>query len=451
MSNSPDLYFPESAAAFLDAHPDMKAVEFWISDLNGVPRGKWVPRDHVVALLETGMRMPHSIFSLDIWGDEVSMRGVGLAVGDPDGVCLATPTPITVAPWLGRGAGQVMTTMFKSDGSPYPGDPRQVLASVVRAFDAAGLTPVVATELEFYLLKPGSTPEAMAYPMSGREQTTCQVYGLDTLQEFEAVLHDIAEACAAHGVPGDTVTAELGAGQFEINLVHIADVLKAADNTILFKRIVRGVARKHGMNATFMAKPFADRPGNGFHVHVSVVDRDGRNIFANGTEQGSEALGHAIGGLLRTIPDVTALLAPHYNSYRRFRPNSYAPIMPNWGVDNRATAVRVPAGRGESKRLEHRVAGADANPYLVIAAILAGMHHGIIAERRAVPENSHDGDEPAVLGWAAALDALESSDFAGRYFDDTFRHMFVNCKRHELGIFADQIGPFEYESYLNTL
>lgn len=451
MSNSPDLYFPESAAAFLDAHPDMKMVEFWISDLNGIPRGKWVPRDHVVALLKDGMRLPHSIFALDIWGDEVSMPGVGLDVGDPDGVCFATPMPITVAPWLGHGAGQVMTTMSQADGAPYPGDPRQVLASVVRAFDALGLTPVVATELEFYLLKPGSAPEAMGYPLSGREQTACQVYGLDTLQEFEGVLHNIAEACAAHGVPGDTVTAELGAGQFEINLVHVADALRAADNTILFKRIVKGVARRHGMNASFMAKPFPDRPGNGFHVHVSIVDRDGRNIFANGTEQGSEALNHAIGGLLGTIPDVTALLAPHYNSYRRFRPNSYAPIVPNWGVDNRATAVRVPAGRGESKRLEHRVAGADANPYLVIAAILAGMHHGLVTQRAAAPENSHDGDSSTPPGWAAALDALEGSAFAAEYFGEAFRRMFVACKRYELGIFADQIGSFEYDSYLNTL
>jgi glutamine synthetase len=297
--------------------------------------------------------------ALDMWGREAPVPGSGIDAGDPDAVCPADPATLVSVPWL-PGTAQVVLDM-----PPPPGggatEPRQLLKQAIARLAALGLKAVVATELEFYLLAGDSPPRAADLPLSRRPQRANQHQSVDMLEEFSGLLAEIHRACAIQGLPTDTTVTEFGTGQFEINLRHQADALAAADQAVAFRRLVRGVARRHGLVASFMAKPFGDQAGSGLHVHASLLDATGRNVFDDGTAAGSPLLKAAIGGLLDAMPATTLLFAPHLNSYRRLRPGSYAPTAASWGYDNRTAAVRVPFGAGADRRFEHRVAGADAN------------------------------------------------------------------------------------------
>jgi glutamine synthetase len=262
-------------------------------------------------------------------------------------------------------------------------------------------------------------------------------------------------ACAAQGVPADSAIAENGPGQFEINLLHSADALQVADDAVLFKEIVRGVARKHGLAATFMAKPYGDRAGSGLHVHFSLVDRDGVNVFDDGSERGSDSLRHAVGGLLAAMPQSTLLFAPHMNSYRRLRPGNHAPSAVAWGYENRTAAIRIPGGNPKARRIEHRVAGADANPYLVLAVILGAALAGIEGKMR--PPEPVVGDAyarrlPTIPpDWASAVDAFEQGALIPKMLSPTLQRMLVDCKRQEMEVFAQRVTDFEYHTYLETV
>ena len=286
------------------------------------------------------------------------------------------------------------------------------------ATQALGLTPVAATELEFYLVDPQSQrPVGPVSPVTGRRLDSDAALSIDEIDDFEAFIHDVYDACRTQGIPVDTAIAENGVGQFEINLNHVADALRAADDAVLFKRTVKGIARKHGFAACFMAKPYGDRAGNGFHVHFSLTDAEGRNVFDDGTDQGSEIMRHAVGGLLAAMAESTLVFAPHFNSYRRLRPSSYAPTAVAWGYENRMVAIRIPGGPTSARRIEHRVSGADANPYLVLAAILGAALIGI--ERQMSPGdpagNDGQGLPPAKLppDWASAIASFESGTACG--------------------------------------
>jgi len=260
--------------------------------------------------------------------------------------------------------------------------------------------------------------------------------------------------CDAWGVSADAAISEAGTGQFEINLNHVPDPLRAADDAMFFKRIVRSVARDQGLAATFMAKPFGDRPGNGLHVHFSILDKDGNNIFANGTEEGGPILHHAVAGCLDLMPASMAVFAPHYNSYRRFAPNCHAPGAVGWGYENRTTAVRIPGGPDVARRIEHRVAGADANAYLVLTAILGAALQGI--DKKADPAAPVQGDAFACdlpklpTDWGDALDAFEASTGLDDIFAPILRSVFIKAKRQEPARFAAEVSSFEYRTYLNT-
>jgi glutamine synthetase len=441
------------ADSFLAAHPDIEQCEALLFDLNGLPRGKWVPRAQLPRLLTEGLRMPRSAMALDMWGREAPVPGSGIDAGDPDAVCPADPATLVSVPWL-PGTAQVVLDM-----PPPPGggatEPRQLLKQAIARLAALGLKAVVATELEFYLLAGDSPPRAADLPLSRRPQRANQHQSVDMLEEFSGLLAEIHRACAIQGLPTDTTVTEFGTGQFEINLRHQADALAAADQAVAFRRLVRGVARRHGLVASFMAKPFGDQAGSGLHVHASLLDATGRNVFDDGTAAGSPLLKAAIGGLLDAMPATTLLFAPHLNSYRRLRPGSYAPTAASWGYDNRTAAVRVPFGAGADRRFEHRVAGADANPYLVIAAILAAAHHGIVQSRDAgepVTANGYLQARPALpTQWDQAIDTFERSAFTEDYFGGDFRKLFAACKRHEAATFASRVTDFEYETYLRSL
>jgi len=268
------------------------------------------------------------------------------------------------------------------------------------------------------------------------------------------MLDDITKACAIQEVPTGAVTAEYAAGQFEINLEHVDDPVQAADDCVLFKRIVQGVALKHGFQATFMAKPYVERAGNGMHMHVSLLDEKGANVFDGGSEIASDSLRHAIGGVLEVLPESMAFLAPNINSYRRYLPDIFVPTQRSWGYENRSVALRIPAGGGAARRIEHRVAGADANPYLALATLLAGIHKGIV--EKTDPGDAWDGNAAMEfddeLPWrpARAYEKLTATCGLADYFGADYLRAYAACKDAELESFETQISPLEYTWFLQA-
>ncbi len=319
-----------------------------------------------------------------------------------------------------------------------------------------GLTPVTATELEFYLVDPDSQrPTGPVSPVTGRRLDSDAALSIDELDDFEAFIYDVYEACRVQNIPVDTAIAENGIGQFEINLNHVSDALRAADDAVYFKRTVKGIARKHGFVASFMAKPYGERAGNGLHVHFSLVDAEGRNVFDDGTDQGSDMMRHAVGGLLSAMAESTLVFAPHANSYRRLRPKSHAPTAVGWGYENRMVAIRIPGGPAPARRIEHRVSGADANPYLVMAAILGAALIGI--ERELSPGEPsaidvYDRKLPKLPpDWASATALFESGTLMHDILPAPLRESLIACKRQELETFALQVSDFELETYLESV
>ena len=446
------------ASAFFEAHPEIDVLEAFIVDVNGQLRGKWVPVGSAAKVMTGQLRFPGSSFSLDIWGDEVPASGIGAATGDRDGVCVPVPETLGVVTWTERPMAQVLLSMNNPDGTPFFADPRHVLARVLDRYEARGWSPVVACELEFHLidrdLKHGR-PVSPRSPATGRRLSDRNVYGIAELEEFERVFVDMAGTFEAQGIPADTSISEYGVGQYEINLRHVPNGLSAADHCVLMKRAVKGVARKHGLDATFMAKPFPKDSGNGLHVHFSVLDESGRNLFAIENGRGMRHLHDAMGGLLATMNDVMAVCSVNANSFRRFEEGAFAPTAATWGWDNRNAALRVPDSDVAATRIEHRVAGADAEPHLVIAAVLAGALHGI--------ENAIDPGEPVIgnavpddavrlpVSWDDALDVFEGSDFIGEVLGEPFRKVFVASKRQEMQKFEAIITTLEYETYLRNI
>lgn len=444
----------QEALSWLEARPEITSLRAAVCDLNGILRGKRVPVAQAGKVLEGATRMPYSIACLDIWGEDVAGNPLVFQQGDIDGRCEPTGRGFLPVNWLGSPTALLPLWMLTEDGAPYLGDPRRALAGVCDRYRALGLTPVVATELEFYLVDTtGEIPTPPKSPVTHKLLDGDGALSIDDLDHFEAFFTDVYAACDAHHVPVDSAISENGGGQFEINLLHVADPLKAADDALYFKRFVKGIARKYALAASFMAKPFLDRAGNGFHVHFSLLDRDGRNVFDNGTPEGSEAMRHAVGGLLEMMRASALIFAPHRNSYRRLTPNAHVASDVCWGYETRAAAVRIPGGANAARRIEHRVAGADANPYLVLAAILGAALDGM--ERRIEPPapmvTTGQGGATLPIDWKAAIEAFEASDGIARVFAPILRDTFVGMKKQELQVFSRQISPFEHETYLETV
>ena len=336
-----------------------------------------------------------------------------------------------------------------------------MLKRVVDRFKAKGLRPVMATELEFYLMDGESETTQRPIPPlladGGRRLANTEGYGVEEMDGFSAFFADIRQACEIQGIDADTIIAEMGPGQFEINLNHVDDPLSAADQAILFKRLVRGVSRGHGYAATFMAKPYAEQSGNGIHVHFSLLNEAGENVFDDGTEQGSAMMKQAVAGMMKTMPDTMLTLAPNQNSYRRFMPGAHAPTFASWGYENRTVALRIPESPCVARRIEHRVAGADANPYLVLASVLAGALYGIENELEPIEPVEGDAygesDESLVLPnrWEDATDAFENGEVLREYLGEDFQRVYTAVKRQEQRLLNERITDVEYEAYLGLL
>lgn len=440
---------------FLAAHPDTEAVEYLITDSNGVLRGKWAPVESLKKAFSDGINFPVSMYGLDVWGREVMETGLHVETGDRDGFCRAVPGSLRPVPWAERPTAQVILTMHTERGEPFDGDPRVCLQRVVDRFEAIGLTPCCALEFEFYLLDPKAPPMPNGMPAPVYRATSGpspqNMYALGDLAEHKAVFADIWDMGKAQGLPVDTMVSEAAPGQFEVNLKHRADAMAAADDGVMLRRLVGEVARRHGLKASFMAKPFIDVAGSGLHVHCSMLDRSGRNVFAD-PASGEAKLRHCVGGLIETMNAATLLFVPTWNGYRRMQPGSYAPTTASWGYNNRSVGVRIPASPPEARRLEHRIAGADANPYLVVAAILAGMLEGLereIAPPSPIIRNAYE--EPAQRLPDAMDDAVrlfERSEFIRRAMGVEYRSLFAHLKKAEVAAFEAEITPLERMTYL---
>jgi len=446
------------ARAWLSKHPHVRAVDLLLPDQMGIPRGKRVTVAELEGVHHNGLLLPASMFALDVLGGTVQATGLGFDEGDADRVCLPVPGSLAIVPWLGGEVAQMQVAMYDHDRTPFFGDPRHALERVVGRVLEAGLRPVMAVELEFYLVDRERTPDGCVQPprqpLTGRREHKTQINSMQELEEYSAVLSAIDAAAREQDLPTGTVLAEYGPGQFEVNLHHVDDALLACDHAIRLKRLVKGVALQHGFEATFMPKPYRDHAGSGAHLHVSMLDAAGHNIFAADDPAGSPALRHAIGGLAATINDTMAVCAPTANSYRRFQPEAYVPLNPSWSINNRGVAFRVPHGPPASRRVEHRVAGADANPYLLAAMVLAGMHLGITRKLDPGPVlagNAYRDTSPSIpLSWPEAIVAFERSAFARDYLGERFAKLYAQTRRGEMQDFSSYVSPLEYSWYLTT-
>ncbi len=446
------------AEKFFGATPDLKFVDVFLSDLNGVLRGKRLPAAAALKLFDSGLRMPRSLIGVDVWGYDVMENGLVLETGDVDGLCFPVGAGLSPCPWADEPAAQVMLMMGDEDGGAFPADPRQLLIDMKARLAARDLHPVAALELEFYLLSQESdelgrplTPKSAA---TGRRISDARMYAMSELDAYGPFFSDLYAACDAQGIDLGAAIVEGGAGQFEVNLMHQLDVVAAADQTVLFRRTVKGVAAKHGLIATFMAKPFGDLAGNGLHVHMSMLDGKGANVFAGNDEKGSALLEQAIAGLLCAAPEAMIFLAPHLNSYRRFQDASHAPTSLTWGYENRTAAIRVPNDASANRRFEFRIAGADANPYLLLAALLAGVLHGVESKLTPPPEtqgNAYEsGAEKVPASWEGALEAFSQGKILAPAFGDLFSQVYGALKRQEMQKANERVTDFEYDSYLQA-
>ncbi len=446
----------DEARAFLDAAPDLKFVDAFLADLNGVLRGKRIPAKGAMKLFQGGLRLPRSLIGVDIWGTDVFDNGLVVDTGDGDGVCIAIEPGLMPVPWARQPTAQTLMMMAKADGAPFLADPRQLLAEMQNRLAAKGLHPVAALELEFYLLS-GKTDEngrplTPTSKFNGRRVVDGRVYAMSELDAYSDFFSDLYAASDALGLPLDTAVIEAGPSQFEVNLKHQANVCRAADQALLLKRAIKGVAEKHGHVASFMAKPFGDLPGNGMHVHMSMLDAKGANAFDGDGDKGGALFMNAIAGLIATAPEAMIFFAPHLNSWRRFQESSHAPTRATWGYENRTAAIRVPGDTGANRRFEHRISGADANPYLVLAALLGGVLHGLDKKLTPPPPlegNAYKAEAPKLaLGWKAALDAYASGDVLAPMFGALMTRVFTACKRQEMAVADKRVTDFEYDSYL---
>jgi glutamine synthetase len=350
--------------------------------------------------------------------------------------------------------------MLDHDGQPFYGDPRHQLDTVLERFRARGWRPVVAIELEFYFVDPERTADGHAQPprsrLTGRRENRTQINSMADLDSVSDILAEIAATCGEQDVPTGTALAEYGPNQWEVNLRHVADARLACDQAIRFKRIVKGVALRNGLEATFMARPYGDMAGSGMHIHISVQDESGRNVFASTDTLGNDLMKQAVAGLLATMADGVAIFAPNANSYRRLRPEAYVPMHATWGYNNRGVAVRVPVSGPEDRRVEHRVSGADANPYLVAAVVLAGMLHGIeqkLAAPAALTGNAYTQrlETPRLPGdWPTALARFGASSFLREYFGDRFVRLYELTRRGEMQDFHSRLTALDFAWYLET-
>ncbi|MEY2342666.1 glutamine synthetase family protein [Acidithiobacillus sp. IBUN Pt1247-S3] len=427
-------------------------VECLVPDLTGIPRGKIVPAGKYL----TGgtLRLPESIFSQTVTGEYPEDEETG---SDPAGIdmfLLPDESTLRLVPWAKEPTAQVIHDCQYIKSGTVSIAPRAVLRAVLELYAAQGWQPVIAPELEFYLVARNTDPD---YPLSppvgrcGRQESGRQSYSIDAVNEFDPVFEEMYDFCELQRLDIDALIHEEGAGQVEINFLH-GDPLQLADQIFLFKRTMREVALRHEIYATFMAKPMENEPGSSMHLHQSVVDaKTGENLFADKNGQPSKAFLSFIGGLQKYLPAAMAIFAPNVNSYRRLTRHSDAPINLQWGYDNRTCGLRVPYSDAANTRVENRVPGADANPYLAIAASLACGYLGMIEGLEATPPyrgSAYDLSYALPRELSHAVKLMENNPDLQRLLGERFIRVFSAVKRLEYETYLHVISSWEREHLL---
>lgn len=426
-------------------------VEGIIPDMTGIARGKIIPAAKYSE--EAGLRLPEAIFLQTVTGEYPEDFSV-VSPTDRDIVLWPDPNTIRPVPWASDPTAVIIHDCYYSDGTPVELSPRYVLRKILDLYRARGWEPVVAPELEFYLVKPNVDAD---YPLeppvgrSGRPEIGRQSFSIDAVNEFDPLFEDLYDYCEKQNIAIDTLIHESGAAQMEVNLLH-GDPLELADQAFLFKRTLREAALKHNMYATFMAKPMEREPGSAMHIHQSINDLEtGRNIFSLDNGEPSDLFFAHIGGLQKYLPAAMPLLAPNVNSYRRITRYYAAPINLQWGYDNRTTGLRVPVSSAESRRIENRLAGADANPYLVIAASLACGYLGMIESltpSKPISGSAYEMPYELPRSLQAALELMSGSRTMRELLGDEFVRAYIAVKESEVATFIQVISSWEREYLL---
>jgi len=419
-------------------------VEAFVPDMAGAARGKVIPARKFGA---GEMKMPEGIFSQTVSGNYIEDKS---NIEDRDMILVPDPSTLRPVPWATEPAASVFFDCFRKGGAPVETSPRRVLQNVLRLYRESGWTPVVAPEVEFYLISAHSDANEEVEPPKGRlgrTEWSKQPYSVDAMNDFDPFINDLYAYCDDQGIRIDTLSQEMGPAQFEINFLH-GDAIDLADQVFLFKRTVREAAIKHRMHATFLARPMSGDPGSALHVHQSIVDANGRNIFANDNGSHSDQFMAYIGGLQKYMPEAQLIFAPYPNSYRRFLSYDSAPVNLEWAADNRTVGLRVPDSSPEARRVENRIAGSDVNPYLAIAATLAcgylGMKESATA-RAAIQGSAYDLPFSLHRELYAAIDAFKSSTAMRQTLGDSFVKLYAALKENEYLEFQEIVTPWERE------
>lgn len=447
----------QEAETFLGKYPGTRHLDAFLIDLSGNAFGKRYPAEELVSVVGEGSTMCAAMQLTDVQGISWDTLGKGFSDGDPDAPIRAVPGTLAPIPWAPEPRAQVLMTFDgPEDGGDVWWEPRTILRQVAARFTELSLTPVTAVELEFYLIDrergDNGAPQPPRSPATGARSEAGNVFAMRSLEEFGPVIDAIEAACRAQNIPVTTISKEYGPGQYEINLKHLSDPVAACDHAAMMRRAVIGCARAQGFDATFMSKPYTPESGSGLQINLSLTDPNGRNIFDPKRADGEVKLGHAIAGMQALYAESLAIFAPNLNAYRRFEPNQFTPVTLDWGENNRSVAFRIPRADGDNKRIEHRAAGAEANPYLVMAAVLAAAHHGLSKELKPTGigdgnvGEEHDPAIPATL-WGA-LDAMAAGTVLPGYLGRAYIDGYIDVKRNEFDSFLSEILPREYAWYL---
>ncbi len=419
-------------------------VEAFVPDMAGAARGKVMPAQKFGS---GEMKMPEGIFQQTVSGDYIDNPA---NVEDRDMLLVPDPTTLRPVPWASDPAASVFLDCYHKNGDAVAISPRGVLRNVLAKFEARGWIPVVAPEVEFYLIKPHSDPNEEAEPPEGRlgwTELARQPYSIDTMNDFDPFINDVYAFCEEQGIHIDTLSQEMGPAQFEINFLH-GNAVDLADQVFLFKRTIREAAICHEMHATFLAKPMAEDAGSALHIHQSIVDKQGNNIFSGPKGEATDQFYGFLAGLQTYMPEAMLIFAPYVNSYRRFADPWASPVNLAWAVDNRTVGLRVPDAAPAARRIENRLAGSDVNPYLAIAATLACGYLGMVEGLKPsepIEGSAYGGEFGLHRHIYSAIDAMRESDAMRSILGDEFVTLYCALKNAEYMEFQEIITPWERE------
>ena len=431
------LYLDEKIAAmkqnlsaevtdYLARYPQTKHIDVYLNDINGIMRGKRLSVESMLNL-EKGCYFPLSVYSMDQKGK------IAASLHDePDRLCVPVPGSLCPSPQAPEHNAQILLTMNDSDGKSCPLEPRVILQNVLARFHQHGLFPVIAPEIEFYLTGSDS-----------QDPQNQGCFHMDTSTAHAALFDELEQLAQHQHIPLTGIVAEAEPGQYELNLKHSHRVIEVCDNVLALRRLTRYVAEKHGLQASFMAKPFSLQSGSGLHFHFSLNNIHGENMFASPVDELNSMMRLCIAGQLALMPASVAILAPGVNAFRRLRKNLNEPLFNSWGYNTRSAALRIPCSDENNRRIEYRLAGADANPYLVVATILTGMLYGLENfDEDDLPEPQQD--EPVLpLFQQQAIEVFSRNHYLTDSLGEAFSQQWVACKLSELDWFESIVTEQE--------